>query len=736
MFSTWHWTDTKHKGKIYYFHNIPALKHSSLAGLPLQPLRWTRWAYWLTLLLILTVGVLLRTHHYGAWQDNQHIYFFENEPLLQNGDGYYYLRLARDFRDSEYRPVDELRTVPEHPPRPYPPPLLSVLTVLFSTVTSLSLDWSATILPVPLSLSLVLPVLVLCRQLQIPALPSLAAAVVAVTPWTYVSRTELGFYDTDSLIVFFSLCASVLALGFGLHRTPVRHLYLLGAGINAGFFVWWWDQAPEAVALICLTPFLISAALYYRPQRREGLLAGAGVIGALLAFLISFPEAVNETQHSIREILVHGVKGATAHWPDVRGDISELGAVNWDALINGTIGFSATFLLCLIGFLCLIWTCPGRAAVALTGPIVLALSAFLFGSRALIFWGPPLGLGLAFLVNAVYRLFSRRWPRLGAVVVTGGVIATVALNIVNQMSKPPTAPRVIYLMPSVSSIRERTPEDAVIWTSWTLGYPLMYFTGRRVISDGQFMSGERRVYGNLPLASPHQNFARNFIHFYVAHGKMGLHQIYKLVGSPGFGLRWVKQELGRPPEKAAQALLELSRQAGRDTICTSTETCREFLFPSQRTPVYLLLNNAMFTSQWFRYGTWDAKEEEGEASTIQPLFHIKRTGDTIVLNKNLTFDVNKGKKLRLATGGQVFIQRVKRLSTYTGDHLEIRNYGHPEGFHIEWMPHNGFGAIMTSNAAESLFNRLFIRHTASPEYFRHTVARSPNFSLWEVTSNP
>jgi len=688
-------------------------------------------------LLVLTAGILLRVHHYDTWQNNRHIFFFENEPLLQNVDGYYYLRLARDLRDGKYRPIDELRTAPEHPPRPYPPPLLSVLTALFSTMTSLSLDWSAVILPVPLSLSLVLPVLVLCRQLQIPALPSLTAAAMAITSQLYTTRTSLGAYDTDSLIVCFSLCASSLALGFGLHQTNVRYLYLLGAILNAGFFAWWWDQAPEAVALICLMPLLISAALYYRPQRREGFLAGMSIIGTLLIFLLAFPEAVNEAQRSIREVLVHGIKGATEHFPNVSDDIAELGDVNWNTLINLTTGSSITFLLCLLGLLWLVWAYPGRTTVALTVPVMLALSTFLFGNRALIFWGPPLGLGLAFLVSVLYKLFGNRWPKLGAAAATSVAVVAIASNITTEMSKGPSAPAVVHLMKSVPIIRERTPRNATIWTSWTKGYPIMYFTGRRVVADGQFMDGERNMYINLPLASSDTNLARNFIHFYMARGTGGLNRIYKLFGSLGLGLHWVKRELGRHPEKAARALLELSLAVGHDSICSSIETCREFLFPAHNEPVYLLLNNYMFAGKWFWYGTWDVKDGEGKASAIMPLSRIKRKDDRLILNKNLTFDVNEGGKLKLSTSqGYVFRQNVRQLATYTGKNLEIRGYGHPEGFHIEWIPHNGFGAIMTQNVAESLFNQLFIRHTSNPKHFRHAAVRSPDFSLWEVVLNP
>ena len=96
-------------------------------------------------------------------------------------------------------------------------------------------------------------------------------------------------------------------------------------------------------------------------------------------------------------------------------------------------------------------------------------------------------------------------------------------------------------------------------------------------------------------------------------------------------------------------------------------------------------------------------------------------------------DVNEGRRLTLRAGGDVFEAPVGKLVTYAGSALEERDYGHPDGLHVEWMPHNGFGAIMTRNVAESLFNQLFIRHTSNPRLFRHTEVRTPAFSLWEVT---
>ena len=762
-------------------------------GSPVRGLsrRWPVVRWLLALALVLAAGVFLRVHDHAVWQEQRHLYFFDGEPLLLNADGYHYLRLARDLERGDYHPVDELRTTPEHPLRPHPPPLLPVLTAALSPSGETSLAWTALVLPVVLSLGLAAPVLVLCRQLRIPALPALVAALAAITSRTYLVRTSLGAYDTDCLVVFFSLWASVLALGFGLSRGRRRLAYLLGAALNAACFAWWWDQAPEAVALICLAPLVLAAALWWRPGRREGWIAGGVAAAGLAAGLTAAGQAVEDALGGIRDVLVHGVKGTAAGFPDVRDDIGELHGLGWDQLVEGTTVFAPVLLLGVAGLAWLAWTHPRRAAVGLTVPLVLAASVFLFGYRAMIFWGPVVGVGLAFLTAAVGRRLGpdrswlpagaaagsapsasgrpaphRRWlpaagrrlgasrpglpaaaagsapsasgrsapsrPWLPAAVVAGAAALVVVPNAAFELSEPTAAPRVTYVMPAVASIRERTPPDAVIWTTWTAGYPLMYFTGRRVIADGEFMSGERRVYGNLPLASPDSGLARSFMRFYVAHGMAGVHRLHALAGSAGAGLRWMRRHLAGPPEAAARALAALAAASG-DPVCASVEACRAFLFPARTAPVFVLLNHEMMAGKWFRYGTWDAGGGRGEASAALLLFGIRRTGDTLVLRDGLAMDVNEGKRLSLDADGREFRQPVGKLVTYTGSALEEKDYGDPEGFHVEWMPHNGFGAIMTRNVAESLFNQLFIRHTSNPRHFRHAEVRAPAFSLWEVT---
>ena len=74
----------------------------------------------LAMALVLALGWYVRFEDIREWKNQPQFFFHHDEPLLINLDGYFYLRLARDLTENRYHPVDELRTFPDHPPRPSP----------------------------------------------------------------------------------------------------------------------------------------------------------------------------------------------------------------------------------------------------------------------------------------------------------------------------------------------------------------------------------------------------------------------------------------------------------------------------------------------------------------------------------------------------------------------------------------------------------------------------------------
>ena len=100
--------------------------------------------------------------------------------------------------------------------------------------------------------------------------------------------------------------------------------------------------------------------------------------------------------------------------------------------------------------------------------------------------------------------------------------------------------------------------------------------------------------------------------------------------------------------------------------------------------------------------------------------HIKGSeGLDIDLEKG---ELRAGKRLIGVTQLVEFTEKGQQNRHYIGDH----------GSQFEIMVPGKFGAIMDSQISESVFNKLFLRHTFNPKYFRLVTTNSPSYQLWEV----
>ena len=716
--------------------------------------------YWLALAAILLAAALVRLHDYDAWDANPGVFTFDHEPVLLNMDGYRYLRMARDLHEGTYGDADPLRTAPEPMSRPSPPPLLPLLAAWTAKATGLPLVRTAMVLPVVLSLSLAAPLLLICRQLGLPRGAGLVAAAIALTWFAYVYRTAFGWVDTDCLILTFTLYAGALAYGAGASRERSRRAWcLLGAVCNAGLFAWWWDQAPEAVAAICLAPLLLSAALCYRPGRREArAVAGLAVVAAA-ACLAAWPDPVLERLRIVADV-VHDGGGAPEDglaapaqgvaelrpvdlpaarlfptllggFPNPAEDVAELQPVDFPAVV-----LYPFLLLCLGGLAKPLRRTPRAAAVTLLVPVLLTLSTGVLGLRALIFWAPAVGLSVASLMPAAGQ--ERGW-RSGSLRITGAAALIVSVSMVIELTRAPPTPSVASMLPAIQAVRAHTPEEAIVWTSWNHGAALMYYTGRRTIADGQFMEGERQVYANAPLAHPDEAVARRLMRFYAARGMTGMRAAEALAGSDGTGLAWLSERLGEPPEAAARALLEAVRRGGPEDAperapCASVDACRAFLFPERVPPVYVLLTRGILTTRWFRYGSWDRAKGASAPWALHVAQGAARSGDRLILGDGAVFDVAEGGALDLTMQGKTVSEAVGTLATHEGEVIREIDYGHPEGLRIDWKPEEGVATIVTANVGRSVFHRLFVRRRGDGDAFRPVAVDDPAVALWEVVA--
>ncbi|MCX8043061.1 MAG: dolichyl-diphosphooligosaccharide--protein glycosyltransferase subunit STT3 [Desulfobacterota bacterium] len=674
--------------------------------------------------IIIVVGVLIRLEDLRAWNTYKTTTFFDGAPLHTTFDAYFYLSLAQDVIEGTYAPVDEKRGVPDCPPRPSPAPLLSVLAACIVRATSWSLSWVGAVLPTLLGPLFVIPLYLFGRTIAGP-LCGLAASLFSVLYPFYVYRSNLGRFDTDCLNITFAVSIAYLFLKFGTSAARARYIYFGAAGIVYLLFLWWWDQSPAAVSAITILPCVTAIALFYRPTRREAAVFACMVSLCVLGFITlkGFDAVAHLVKRLISEYL-YIAKAPAGDFPNIGLSISEQTRPSFDAVIAYTSVNTLAFLLSVAGCVMMIWQRP-RHTLMLLSLIVLSILAFTYANRFLLFFVPLVALGAGYVLWFLW-IMRRRFTALYGIVPLVCCVMTWSLVTANlssvQWPKEPAS-----IVAGMNAAKQQTPPDAVIWAWWDHGYALTYFARRATVNDGSLHGGERTVYTAIPLATDNARYAANFMHFYVKRGIPGIQRLCTAAGGRRAGMELMYAVLSAGPEEGLKIL-----QKTHLTPSGAEKTPADwlsFFFPRERRPVYLFLDSLLpkIAYWWYWFGTWDCERRDG----IHPLFSwfspITVTGNTIAGPEGLELNLNTG-ELQLA--GRRF-----PLSTVVirdPQNLREKNYSHNSQYRFELFEQGKFGALMEHAVAESVFNRLYIRHTFDQRYFKPVALAAPAYQLWEV----
>lgn len=674
---------------------------------------------------IILFGASLRLDDLKDWKQLESRSFFNKQPLHTTFDAWFYLTLARDLLHGTYTPVDQWRGVPDSPPRPSPPPLISVIAAIIAKATTFSLSWIGAILPVLLGPLIAVPLYFLGRSYG-GVWVGLVAALCSVCYPFYIYRSNIGRFDTDCLNVTFALWITYLCQRFAIDKTRKRYAYCVCTALVSGLFLWWWDQTPAAVAAITMTPMAIALLFFYRPPRREALIfygiLTAGAAAGLAAVGIHAPLAVVQ---DIWEHFLYISKDETSLFPNIGLTISEQSRASLDMVVSYTTGNVLIFCFALAGIITLFYRHLKQGAFLIVF-IILSVFTFTYANRFLIFMIPLLALGTGMMLSVLWHLGRRFYPLYGIC----PLLVILFLVPMYQQNRSYTQwPK--EFAPTVAGMdiaRQKTPQDAVVWAWWDHGYALNYYAQRATVNDGSIHNGERTVYTAIPLAADSYQLSANFICFYVIRGIKGLKEFYGAANnSPSAGLRLVKEILAAGP-KEARAIIERA-QLNPTNTCKTTEDWLRFFFPANRRPVYLFLDNLLtkITYWWYWFGTWDIESQEGQHPFYAPYYNIHIRNDGITGSDGLKIDT---------TTGEAFLEDRKIMLSYIGirqrETLRPFSFGSSGRYRFEMVEQAGFGAIMDKDIAESVFNKLFIRLIFPDKYFRPIDIRMPHYQLWEV----
>lgn len=678
------------------------------------------------LIVIILIGMSLRSQDIYDWQQEPDRAFYNGDPLFINFDGYFYLSLARDIVEGTHDKIEEKRDVPIGVERRFPPPLLSVLTAFIKIITPFSYMWIGAFLPVFLGPLLSIPMFYLGRHYGGTSMGAVSA-LFSVAAYYYIYRSNIGWYDTDCLNVTFTVMSVLLALMFAINKGKVRYFYFAGALINYLLFMFWWDSTPEVVTVISLVPFLTGLALFYRPSKKEALmfffLLSLPILILLLWKGLAAPLRIINAVKSVFSYI--SVKEVVDIWPSIGATVAEQKRPELMELIVKSAGHPFSFLIGLAGILMLLIKRAKEGLFLFVLVVLGALSVF-YAKRFIIFMIPVIALGVGFFTSFVWS-YKKRFKFIYFVMplLVFALIYPSLDRVLNNTFFPPEDPPLVM---GFDEARKNTEENAVIWAWWDHGYPLLFWANRGTIGDGTFHGGERSAYNALPFVTDNFRLSANFISFYIAHGIPGIHRFYKACGNDiPKAYQKLKELLAAGPEKARERLLSEPLKSMDDL--TDNDKWLKFLFPGETRPTYIMLDKRLLHTAywWFWLGSWDPAQKDGVHPYYYPLFNIKRNGNMFDTPEGLRLDLKKG--ILFIENKQAEIKSVLLVEPPRPNEI---NFGKKEGARVEIIPKFEYGAIMDDVIASSVFNQIFLRLMVDKRFFEPVTISTPFFQIWKV----
>lgn len=707
----------------------------------------------LAVLLVVLVSLLFRLDTIYLWELAPQDFLVDDEPVLINLDGYYYLNAAQEIQEKNYSPIETNRAYPDTIARSSIPPLLSVLLAQLSSLTAISLNWLGNFMPAVLGVFIAVPIYLLSLKFGGGNLMAVISCTSALMAPLYANRTGLGSLDTDCLNVTLALCCCYFFMQFSTLETEKRY-YHLGLGfVTYIIFLLWWDQAPSAVAVLSLFPLALGLILVAFESRKLAVKTALLSILAVICinFLIKKQSVVQLVKQAVGSLLYIS-KQETDLYPNIGSTITEQAPFDIAELISATTVDTTAFVISILGLLWLFFS-KRKQGIFILPIAVVGLFSVLFSMRFAIFLSPVLAIGIGFFFANLYKTFPQKYI---VPVIALCFTALIGWKIFdNGITKSPKfSGQVIAGMKSIQSL---TPEGAVIWSWWNEGHPLVYWSQRNTINDGMIHGGQRTSYTALPLQTDSFRLAANFMQFYAAHGQKGIQSFLDSCQAINAdGLQLIRSILSAGPENLSHFTKQLPSLKNPDWS--------SFFYPSGVPPIYLFLDkDTALSAPWiYWYGSWNPRNLSGDPAT--PMVHITDimvTEDRKAESPHFTIDYSMG-EITLPSMFDKTIELIKITTTFdsNSNSLIFANsyntdvnvppvpaYSHQDGLFEKMLANEGryefdvsvknqYAVLQDQKIANSVLNRLFWRaNEYDKNYFEPIVLKTPLYQIWKVSGD-
>ena len=454
--------------------------------------------------------------------DGYEPFMFNGQFMINTNDGYFWAEGARDILSgiSQENDLSPITLAP------------SQLTAFFTYLLPFSFESIILYMSVFLSSLVVIPIILISKNLKNLEMGFIAALLASIT-WSYYNRTMVGYFDTDMLNIVFPMF--LLWSIIGAVNTN-QDKYLLIAALDVLLYRWWYPQSFSLefsfFGLILLYTLLFDRKnLYNYKFLAIIMLAMVNIDGylrillVLAAFFIFKQEKFQKYIYHILGIsvilffasggfspiwsqlkgyifardIIMGEKGLELHFYAVMQTIREAGKIPFEVFANRISGHTITFILSLVGY---VWLAFKHRVMLFALPMIgLGFLAWFGGLRFTIYAVPILAMGIAFLITELTSKITDK----KSIKYFAYFILTFAILYPNYKHidsyKVPTVLNAdeAKILDSLKSIADR--EDYVIaW--WDYGYPIRYYSDVKTLGDGGKHSGSVNFPISFVLTNP------------------------------------------------------------------------------------------------------------------------------------------------------------------------------------------------------------------------------------------
>lgn len=470
-------------------------------------------------------------------------FMYNGEVMINTNDGYFYAEGAADIlgfsEPSLNSPMD----------RP-----LSIITAFLYKITPLSFETLILYMPALFGSLVVIPLLLLGRELGSLEVGFIAALFGSIAH-SYYNRTMAGYYDTDMLILFFPLLAVYFSIKTIKHN---QEIYLLGLVFSVLLGLWYYPNLRFVFIGITIIYFLLGIAekrirdtffllslcvillsifthtfewyikfpivilffvflLFFRSKKNNPLIyllvAFVGVFFLYFEVYDSLMGFLNR-DYVVRSMAIECNR--SLHYFNTVNTIKEAGQIPFDIFANRISGNEFIFFTSLLGLVLLFLY--DRRFIFLLPLLILGYFALRGGLRFTFYAVPVQALGFAFLSLYMATFFYKRFK-------SSSIIFYSLLSLFASLALYPNIKHILeYRIPTVFTASEvdalvklkkvSNPKDfGLSW--WDYGYPIRYYANINSFIDGSIHEGNSNYPISLAFATDSEQLASTISKMYA-----------------------------------------------------------------------------------------------------------------------------------------------------------------------------------------------------------------------------